>query len=258
MRILLLVLLSLVWNQAASAQVPERFVDVKTIVPSIEVEMRYFSEWNFLGRVVNGYQANKCYLTKEAATALGQVQAMLEPLGYSLLVFDCYRPQRAVADFAKWADDLRDLTMQKIFYPLEPKSTLWKRGYIAHKSGHSRGSTVDLTIVRLAPKPIMVGPPAPEDVIEIKKLKFQEEPVDCRYQKNITLTRQLDMGTMFDCFSTSSNTASRDIAPQAQINRLLLKQSMEKFGFRNYFREWWHFTLKSEPYPSKIFDFAVQ
>lgn len=232
----------------AFAQVPEGFSDVSKINPRIQVEMRYFTGWNFMGRPVAGYQANKCYLTTKAAQALSRVQKTLEADGYSLLVFDCYRPQKAVDDFVAWTKDSRDQAMRDIFYPDEPKGRLVERGYIADKSGHSRGSTVDLTVIRKK----FAGDNTDG------RLRFQEEAVDCRNQKKIEETGQIDMGTTFDCFSARANTNDAGVTPVMKQNRLRLMAAMEKHGFTNYAQEWWHFTLKSEPFKDKFFDFDVK
>ena len=240
----------LFWGQAALGNVHPDFISIDTIDPSIAVEMRYATKWNFMGQVVNGYSANKCYLTKQAATALASAQTSLSKLGLGLLVFDCYRPQRAVAAFVKWTQDPKDQKMRRIFYPEEPKELLIKRGYIASKSGHSRGSTVDLTVIKKKPaKGLSVDKP--------DKLNFQEGFLDCRFQKNISETSQLDMGTMFDCFSVLANTMNPNISKDQAANRKILLDAMEKSGFVNYDREWWHYTLKDEPFKDTYFNFVI-
>lgn len=231
-----------------SNEIPKDFVDVSTLDKSIEVEMRYYSEWNFIGRIIQGYQSNKCYLTKKAATALSKVQAELANQGLGLLVMDCYRPQRAVSEFLRWTQDAADKKMKDIFYPDEPKETLVERGYIAEKSGHSRGSTVDLTLIRASKNQETAS----------TKLKYKENFVDCRYQKDILNTGQLDMGTMVDCLSPLANVTNAKISGDAQKNRQLLKSVMEKYGFVHYSKEWWHYTLKDEPFKDRYFDFVVQ
>jgi len=229
---------------------PPGFVDLKTLDPSIEIEMRYATDWNFTGRPVKGYLANKCYLTREAGMALASAQRELGKQNLGLLILDCYRPSRAVAQFVAWTKNPKDQSMKSIFYPDEPKHELIARGYIADKSGHSRGSTVDLTLVSL------------NKVQELKKAKlkfnFYEEKTDCRSQKNITTTGQLDMGTNFDCFSVLANTLNPNISRQAQNNRQLLREALEKVGFVNYDKEWWHFTLKNEPFSESYFDFPIK
>lgn len=243
---ILFVFLLLIYANFSRATVPQGFVDLSEIDSSIYVEMRYHTNWNFTGRKIAGYQADKCYLTEAAAKALAQVQKDLMSQGYSLLVLDCYRPQKAVNDFVKWAADSKDHKMKKIFYPDEPKEKLFEKGYIAEKSGHTRGSTIDLTIVKKS------------DVkAKIRGFNFQEQMVDCRKHKN-TENSQLNMGTSFDCFSVMAHTDYRDLPDDAKKNRMLLKNTMQKFGFENYPQEWWHYTLKDEPFKDRYFDFDIQ
>ncbi len=239
-------------NFSAQAQPTDGFVDISSVDSSILVEMRYFTDWNFMGHKSVGYEANKCFLTKEAAQALSRVQKNLLTKGYSLLLLDCYRPQRAVNEFVSWTRDPKDLKMQKIFYVEEPKEFLVKRQYIASRSGHSRGSTLDLTLVRV------VDASASQAKSKNADLHFREDSTDCRYQKNIAATGQLDMGTTYDCFSKLTNTSNKDVSKVAQKNRQILKRAMGKGGFYNYPKEWWHYTLRGEPFPKTYFDFVVQ
>lgn len=224
--------------------IPPEFVDVTTLNSQILVEARYIQSWNFIGSPVEGYKSSKCYLSKAAAQALANVQKDLTKEGLSLLVFDCYRPQKAVNHFVRWSKSPQDIKMKTIFYPEEPKETLFKRGYIASRSGHSRGSTVDLTLVRL---------PSGE-----RANSFKEDVTDCRVTKGIEKTGQLDMGTTFDCFSELSHTENPEVSEKAQKNRQVLKTFMEKHGFKNYSKEWWHYTLANEPHKNKYFDFDVE
>jgi D-alanyl-D-alanine dipeptidase len=213
-------------------------VDVTTVNPKIRVEGRYASAWNFLGRPVKGYRAPRCYLTGKAAAALNAVEKDVEKLGYNLLAFDCYRPQRAVDDFVAWVKGGADSPTKPFFYPSEERAALIKRGYIDDHSGHSRGSTIDLTLVRAN-----------------SRLKsFHESYPDCRKPANGD--GQLDMGTAFDCFSEMAFTAA-EVAPEAKANRKILLDAMAKHGFKNYPKEWWHFSLSDEPYKTS-FDFEVQ
>ena len=245
----LLIILAL--SQVSFAAVEPGFVDISEVNKNIKVEMRYASDWNFVGRVISGYKNNKCFLTKEAADALSKVQMHVQSSGYSLLVFDCYRPQRSVSEFLDWTKDSKDQKMKKIFFPDEPKEKLVDRGYIADKSSHSRGSTVDITLVKIS-KDSKVNSSSP------RELSFREEAVDCRLQKNIERTGQINMGTSFDCFNKLANTANPKILGDAKKNRQILKEAMEKFGFVNYPKEWWHFTLKDEPFKDKCFDFTIE
>jgi D-alanyl-D-alanine dipeptidase len=220
------------------------FVSIVDADPTIVVDARYFGSHNFVGRPIAGYEANKCLLTPQAAEALVQVQEDLRPYGLGLKTFDCYRPQRAVDDFVAWAADADDTRMKVEFYPAVQKANLFRDGYIAERSGHSRGSTVDLTLV---PLPIAL------------REQGVQELADCRLQGDARSDpNSVAMGTAFDCFDPLSHTANPGISPEARSNRLLLKTLMERHGFANYEREWWHFTLSSEPFPDRYFDAPVR
>jgi D-alanyl-D-alanine dipeptidase len=208
--------------QSRSDQRPDSFVDVASLAPGLMIEMRYATTHNFVGIPIEGYEQPVCYLTRPAAVALAQVAADLEPRGLTLKVYDCYRPARAVAHFVRWARNLGDQKMKAEFYPHVDKSTLFRDGYIAALSGHSRGSTTDLTLAR-------------KDTGEA-----------------------LDMGTPFDFFSPRSWPSDRSISAEAQNNRALLAQAMGSRNFRPYDKEWWHFTLRHELYPQTYFDFVVR
>jgi D-alanyl-D-alanine dipeptidase len=230
---------------AADAGRPAAFVDVATLAPGIAVDMRYATARNFLGRRVRGYVAPRCLLARPAALALAEVARDLAPSNLGLKVYDCYRPRRAVADFVAWARDAADTATAAVHYPAIPKSELFKQGYIAFHSGHSRGSTVDLTLV---PLPVPARPPT-------------GVAADCRAPAPagaLAADGSLDMGTAFDCFDERSHTDDPRISPQARHNRALLRSAMEKRGFVNYQKEWWHFTLSDEPYPDTSFDFEIR
>lgn len=227
-------------------KIPESFIDVQKAIPGMIMDIRYAGPHNFLGEKVDGYLAPKCYLTKEAADALANVQKDLEPYALSLKIYDCYRPQRAVNHFVRWATEIENTTTMKEFYPTIDKRNLFNDGYIAERSGHSRGSTVDLTIVPL---------PAPKqpDYVNGQPLVACYLPAEKRFLDN-----SIDMATGVDCFHELSHTANAKISTQQKINRLLLKSLMEKHGFKNYNKEWWHYTLKNEPYPDTYFDFVIE
>jgi D-alanyl-D-alanine dipeptidase len=233
-------------STALGAALPSGFVDAGQTVPGLMKEMRYFGVHNFVGAPVDGYEAPRCILTGPAAQALAQVQAELKPMGLTLKVYDCYRPKRAVAHFQRWARDVADTKTKAEFYPTIDKRDLFKLGYVADKSSHSRGSTVDLTIVPL--------PAAPQPEFRLgQKLAACTKPASQRWPDN-----SLDMGTGFDCFDQLSDTANGAIPAQARANRALLKALMEKHGFVNFDQEWWHYTLAREPYPETYFDFPVR
>ncbi len=227
-------------------KMPDNFVDIKTVIPEVQLDIRYFGPHNFLGEKVDGYLSPKCLLTKEAAMALFNVQKDLEKFSLTLKIYDCYRPQNAVNHFVRWAKDIDDTKTRKEFYPTVNKRNLFKDGYIADKSSHSRGSTVDLTIV-----PLPVGPQ--EKYNPGQELHECYLPQDKRFGDN-----SIDMGTGFDCFHELSHTENKNITPQQRINRMLLKTLMEKHGFKNYDLEWWHYTLKNEPYPDTYFNFPIE
>lgn len=201
---------------------PDGFVDAARVVPGLVVDMRYTTSDNFTGRPVDGYEAAVCILTERAAVALRAVQDELRAFGLGLKVFDCYRPARAVASFVRWAADPADTLTRAKYYPELDMSRLFELGYIAERSGHSRGSTVDLTLVEL------------------------------------THGGELDMGTGWDLFSRLSWPMDGRIAPGQRALRMLLRTVMIKHGFRPYDQEWWHFTLNGEPFPDTYFDFPVR
>jgi D-alanyl-D-alanine dipeptidase len=205
----------------AAQERPAAFVDAATVVPGLIVEARYAGAHNFVGRPIDGYEAPRCLLTAAAANALAAVARDVAAQGLVLKVFDCYRPTRAVANFERWARDISDTAAKAEFYPDVDKHTLFRDGYISSRSGHSRGSTVDLTLAHAD-------------------------------------GRELHMGTPFDFFSPRSWYATSDISEQAKANRALFAAAMRRHGFRPYEKEWWHFTLRGEPFPDTYFDFPVQ
>lgn len=221
-------------------------VSIGDIDPSIIVEARYFGSHNFLGRPVTGYEAPLCMLTHEAARALADVQAEVRQYGLSLKTYDCYRPQRAVDDFVAWARNAADTVMKQEFYPAVDKSRLFAEGYIAERSGHSRGSTLDLTLV---PLPVPAQPEWRSGMPQVRCTM----PAGQRFADN-----SLDMGTGYDCFDPLAHTANPAVGSVPARNRLLLKALMEKHGFSNYAQEWWHFTLRNEPFPDRYFDLPVR
>ncbi|MEU1517780.1 M15 family metallopeptidase [Streptomyces sp. NPDC005811] len=226
-------------------EAPADFVALRTVDPTILQEMRYFTPHNFVGAPVDGYLQPVCLLTRPAAEALHRAQEELLPQGYSLKVYDCYRPQRAVDHFVRWAEDLDDQATKGEFYPDVDKTRLFEDGYIAEKSGHSRGSTTDLTIVQLpalATRPYVPG----------ETLVPCHAPQEERFPDN-----SVDMGTGYDCFDTLAHTLDPRIQGRQLAHRLLLKNTLEGLGFVNLAEEWWHYTFKPEPYPDTYFDFPV-
>lgn len=227
------------------AGAPEDFVRVRDTIPQAVFEIRYFGDHNFLGRPVRGYAAPECWLTRPAARALARVQRQVSRKGNHLKIYDCFRPQRAVDDFVAWAADPADTTAKAEFYPSLRKTQLFPLGYIAEKSGHSRGSTVDLTLV---PK----GAGSSPEWERGDPLVACTAPVGRRFPDT-----SLDMGTGFDCFDKRANTANPEISAEQRANRRLLLRAMTRAGFTNYPEEWWHFTLDDEPYPDTYFDTEI-
>ncbi|MCH8264073.1 MAG: M15 family metallopeptidase [Proteobacteria bacterium] len=197
------------------------FVDIQQAIPGIEIDVRYFGEDNFIGAPVDGYSAAIVYLTRAAANALGSVQKQLSQIGLGLKVFDGYRPQMAVDHFVRWARDLDDTKMKQRYYPAVDKENLFRDGYIAERSGHSRGSTVDLTIITLASD------------------------------------EELDMGTGWDFFDVMSWPSSTRVTAAQAANRMRLRTIMLENGFKPLQEEWWHFTLGNEPFPDRYFEFEI-
>lgn len=215
--------LTLIVAKGPAETLPKGFVDLSVRVPGIVIEPRYAGAMNFIGKPVDGYEAERCLATEQTAAALVKVQRDLKPYGLGLKVFDAYRPQRAVNHFVRWAKDKDDTATKARYYPNVAKKDLIPEDYIAPKSGHTRGSAVDLTIVDLQ---------APHE--------------------------ELDMGSGFDHFGPLSHSANPKVSQTQRANRLLLRTVMERHGFGHYAKEWWHFSLKKEPYPSTYFDFPIR
>jgi D-alanyl-D-alanine dipeptidase len=212
------------WLACSPPTQPE-LVDLADVAPDVAVEMRYAGSENFVGEPIAGYQHPRCLLTPPAARALARVQRDLESRGMGLLVYDCYRPQRAVDRFVRWAEDASDQRNRQRYYPRVPKSQLFEQGYIARRSSHSRGSTVDLTLVRRD----RVGGISP-----------------------------VDMGGHFDLFDPSSHTDSTEVGELPRRHRRLLRDAMNRAGFENLPEEWWHYTLRDEPYPDRYWDVVIR
>ena len=197
------------------------FVLLTDAVPDVILEIRYFSTYNFVGDRIDGYEEPVALLTKEAAAALKAASDDFISKGYRLKIYDAYRPQMAVSHFVRWAQDIEDTRMKAYFYPDLTKDVLFPQGYIAEHSGHSRGSTVDLTLV------------------------------------DMQTGKELDMGGVFDFFGEISHPDYKDISEAQYANRMLLREGMLAHGFRPLPEEWWHFTLENEPYPDTYFTFPV-
>jgi len=222
------------------------FVLLSEVSPSIVQDLRYATSNNFVGTPIDGYLEPVCLLSWPAASVLNAVQQEVLSFGLSLKVYDCYRPQRAVDHFARWASDMQDQQMKQRFYPEVDKARLFALGYIAEQSGHSRGSTVDITLI-----------PAFSAVASHNRVSVTKS--DCRSPKRLRYPDDsLEMGTGYDCFDPLAHTANAKISDEARRNRLLLTTVMEKHGFVNYDREWWHYTLREEPFPKTYFNIPVR
>lgn len=211
----------------------EAFVSLAEFAPEIELDIRYAHADNFMGRPVAGYESPLCLLTRNAAEALRTVARNAEMLGLYLKVFDGYRPRRAVKDFVRWSTAPDDAVAKAHYYPNVDKRELLLRGYIAPESSHSRGSSVDLTLMRRVGygRPLVDGPWLDND--------------------------ELDMGSPFDFFDSRSHTLWAAVGPVVQANRFLLRDLMKEGGFAGIAEEWWHFTLVDEPFRLVSFDFPV-
>ncbi|MBZ9629250.1 M15 family metallopeptidase [Salegentibacter sp. LM13S] len=219
---LLIFLISLNSGLAQEKNLPEGFAHIKQQIPDIKLDIRYAGSNNFIGKPVNAYNKPVAILTKQATNALEKAQKDLMAEGYCFKIFDAYRPQTAVNHFIEWARNPSDTLTKQKFYPEVAKKDLFQLGYIATKSGHSRGSTVDLTII------------------------------------DAQTGKEIDMGSGYDFFGDISHHSTDKITKEQKANRSLLKRIMIKNGFRPYPEEWWHYTLRNEPYPETYFDFPVQ
>ena len=197
------------------------FVLLSEAIPDAILEIRYYSTYNFVGDRIDGYEEPLAFLTKEAAEALKKVSDDVIKQGYRLKIYDAYRPQMAVANFVEWAKDADDTRMKEYFYPELDKDVLFPQGYIMEHSGHSRGSTVDLTLF------------------------------------DMETEKELDMGGTFDYFGELSHPDYKGITDQQYKNRMILREAMLSNGFKPLDEEWWHFTLKDEPYPDTYFTFPI-
>lgn len=203
-------------------QLPKDFVYVQEEIPSIKIELRYFSDHNFVGTKIDGYNKNVVILSKLATKALKNAQEELLKDSLSIKIYDAYRPQRAVNHFWRWAKDVSDTLKKQEFYPNVQKKNLFKKGYIATRSRHSSGSTLDITLV------------------------------------DLRTNQELDMGTPYDFFGQESWVAFEQLTELQKANRKRLQSVMSKHGFRNYPKEWWHFTLRGEPFLNQYFDFEIE
>jgi len=216
-----------------AGELPDGFVYLRDVAPDIRQDMRYATRQNFMRKRLPGYGAGECVLTEAAANALARVQAEASRSRLTLVVFDCYRPQRAVDAMVAWVGGGKGTDPE--YYPNVPRSELIAQGYIGAKSSHARGSTVDIGYA-------------------FTGKNFPGKTQVCDRRDKLTV----DFGTPFDCFDPASRTASRAVFQDAQEARKVLVSLMRREGFRNYAGEWWHFTLEGEPFPGRSFDFVIE
>lgn len=203
-------------------KLPNGFTYLLEIDSTIKKELRYYTSKNFVGIPIDGYKENKVIISIPAAKALKKIQTKLLDSGLSLKIFDAYRPQQAVNHFVRWARVMKDTLMKSLYYPDVKKSDLFKLGFIASKSSHTRGSTVDLSLI------------------------------------DIKTNKELDMGSSYDFFGATSDVFHKNLSSKQEKNRMLLRNIMIKNGFKPYDNEWWHFTLVDEPFPNTYFNFVVE
>jgi len=208
----------------SAQKLPEGFAYLKKENPTLILDLRYATSENFTGKIVTGYTSEKAIGTKALSIALRKVQAQLRPKGLGLKVFDAYRPQSAVDVFVSWATSAPDTLKKREYYPNLKKEDLFELGYIAEKSGHTRGSTIDVTLV---------------------------------YLKGRRKGKEIDMGGKWDYFGEASHFNYQKTSPKQMENRRLLRDLMIQGGFNPYEKEWWHFSLKNEPFPTTYFDFPL-
>jgi len=224
------------------------FVYLHEIDPTIQISVRYASDENFIGQPVDGYKQPVIILTRQAAEALKAVQEEVKKDGYSLLVYDAYRPQSAPDHFLRWSKDLHDQCKKAAYYPRVNKADVFELGYVAKRSGHSRGSTVDLTLIK---KGDLI-----HDIIVSQRVLLND------YQVPFLDDGSVDMGSSFDLCDEASHDGSEVIPEEYQKLRRYLKEVMERHGFKIYALEWWHFTLNNEPFSAdqdnSYFNFPVE
>jgi zinc D-Ala-D-Ala dipeptidase len=224
------------------------FVDLHEIDPTILISLRYCTCENFVGAYVEGYKKPIVLITKQTAEALSKVQAEVKRDGYCLVIYDAYRPQEAVNHFVRWSENSSDQAKKAHYYPRVDKAKVFELGYVAKRSGHSRGSTVDLTLIKVADS--------------LHAIEEKERVLLDGYTIKLLDDGTVDMGSSFDLFDIASHYENSLINETYKASRTYLKTVMEKYGFKNYAEEWWHFTLRDEPFAanqdSSYFNFAIE
>lgn len=229
---------------ALNATLPNGFAYLDVIDPSIQISLRYFGNHNFIGEPIEGYTSNRAIMTEAAAKALSKAQSLFKADDFSIVVYDSYRPQTAVNHFVRWSEDVHDQKMKALYYPRINKADVFELGYIARKSGHSRGSTIDLSLIHKNARFIEVIP-QPRTLNLGVEISFLDDGT-------------IDMGSSFDLFDEASHYQNDLITSEHLSRRTYLKEVMEACNFKAYAKEWWHFTLNDEPFPDTYFDFPVK
>lgn len=233
-------------HNSNTQKLPQGFVYLKDIAPSIIEDIRYCTKENFIGKQIRSYIQPRAILTLKAAQALALVQEHVLKDGYSLVIYDAYRPQAAVDSFVEWGEDLIARDMQRNYYPRIEKKDIFTLEYIAPRSSHSRGSTVDVTIIDKHVKPK-----------KLPEINCCERTLSDNSKIIYLDDNTKDMGTSFDLFDIASHHDSNLVSEDASHNRNYLRARMQQYGFLSYYAEWWHYTLKDEPFPDTYFNFDV-
>jgi D-alanyl-D-alanine dipeptidase len=229
----------------ADARLPKGLVYLSKVDPTIHQDMRYAGAHNFVGRPIVGYAAAECILSERAAAALKAAQELLAAKQLSLIVWDCYRPVQAVHDFLRWTTDSSASQMKREFFPKTNKNLLFPLGYLTRRSKHSRASTVDLGIT-------------PSSLKELPAFDPKAKLVPCTETQGVRFEDgTIDLGTGYDCLDVLANVNAKEVGKVARDNRIYLRDIMRSVGFRPYNKEWWHFELRNEPFPTTEFDFQI-
>ena len=229
-----------------SSTLPDGFVYLEDEIPNIRIYLRYLTEQNFVGHIIPGYKANKGIMTKEAAAALKIAAEKFSNDGYDIVVYDAYRPQQAVTHFVDWIKNSPEEKRKKFHFPRVDKTKLIDLGYVASKSGHSKGSTIDLSIIKKE-----------NQLLEEAKTtmrKFKDDTIELPFNDDGTV----DCGTSFDLMDEASHGDSQIVTEEQKKMRDYILSVMEESGFKKLEEEWWHYTLKDEPYPDTYFSFPVE
>ncbi len=246
MRYIFFIILLVVLESCTKIQnrLPSKFVFLSSVDPTIVQNLRYYSNQNFVARQISGYESDKIISTRRAAEQLKKANEFFKKFGYKIVVYDAYRPQTSVNYFKNWSNDLLDDIAKVYYYPNLKKCDLFPLGYISKKSGHSRGSTFDLTLIKTNQQL--------KSIIYSKRKLLNGEEIPFLDDNTI------DMGSSFDLFHEVSHHDSKLISESHNISRNFLRDGMKLYGFIPYQKEWWHYTLKNEPYKDTYFDFILK